>query len=295
MLAQFDRAIPRIVAVVVVVVMGSVLAGCGRDSATPLSLVRAASDATTSKHTALIAMTVNGGSAALSNLSFDGAFDFDAKLARVSIDASNLGLPGASGKIETIMEFGDNVVMYMRMPAMGDATGGKEWMKIDLLATLKTACPDTDLSALFRGQSGDPTSGLQLLESAKEVTTVGEEEVRGDETTHYRVVIDLTKAYATTPELAQLTTATTQSVDVWLDDDGRVRRFETSQDASTLRMPPCLAAAAQTGASPVTGTTKVTYEMYDFGKDVNITVPAPSEVADFQQLMPGVPAGVPAA
>jgi hypothetical protein len=48
-------------------------------------------------------------------------------------------------------------------------------------------------------------------------------------------------------------------------------------------MPDCLKAAQS--SNPFKGPTTMTYEMYDFGKKVVVSVPAANDVADLQELM----------
>ncbi len=75
---------------------------CGSDSATPLETVQAASVATAGSKTASIAMTITGGQGALKDVTFNGAYDFDRKLMSFTMDASKLGIPGATGNIEAV-------------------------------------------------------------------------------------------------------------------------------------------------------------------------------------------------
>lgn len=271
-----------------------VFAACGSDSATPLETVRRAAAATSSADTARLHMEMETGQSGVPKISFDGAFDFDRQLLRFSLDGKTLGIPGFDSKIDAIMDVAEAPVQYMRMPGLEDELDGKHWMKIDIGAAMREACPDLDFAAILEAQSGDPTSGLQFLEGAERVDVVGEEKVRGADTTHYHVVVNVTKAAERLPEearetmrkLAAMYTNPEQEMDVWLDGDDRVRKYEQSIDNSAIQLPDCLNTPAAQQANPFAGgTMHFVYELYDFGADVNIVLPEDSDVVDLQQIM----------
>src|SRR5207245_1455114 len=103
---------------------------------------------------------------------------------------------------------------------------------------------DVDFNQIMQAQTNDPTSGLRLLRGAETVTNVGPEQVRGTGTTHYALVVNIDKAAASAPasaqdamrKLAALYTVKDFNVDVWLDGDGRVRRFQQTIDGSTIKL-----------------------------------------------------------
>ena len=53
-------------------------------------------------------------------------------------------------------------------------------------------------------------------------------------------------------------------------------------DSNNLKLPDCLAASQS--QNPFNGTTKVSYELFDFGKKVDIEVPAANDVVDLADL-----------
>jgi hypothetical protein len=272
------------------VVLAVVAGACGGSKATPLETVRGASSATASAKSAAMSMTIKGASGALSNLSFSGGFDFDKHLAKVTIDGSKMGLPGG-GNIDAIMDFSDGAIEFMKIPGLAKELNGKHWVKLDLAATMAQACPGFDFGSLLKAQSGDPTSGLQVLTAADKVTVVGKEKVRGEQTTHYQVQVNLAKVVANAPEasretmrkLAEFYVNPVLQQEVWIDGDGRARRVQQTVDSANMKLPDCMKAAS--AQNPFTGTTTVTYEMYDFGKPVDVTIPVANDVADFQELM----------
>lgn len=125
------------------------------------------------------------------------------------------------------------------------------------------------------------------MQGASKVTKVGSESIRGVKTTHYAVVIDVDKAVLAAPpaaqdamrQLAGLYTVKTLPLDVWLDAQQRVRRYQQTLDLSTLKLP----AAAK--ANNVLGSQlSIKFELYDFGAPVDVQVPAPDQVTDLAQL-----------
>jgi hypothetical protein len=262
---------------------------CGGSKATPLETVRAASQETAAAKTSAFSMSIEGGEGPLANLTMDGAFDFGAHLAKLNVDGSKMGLSGV-GKIPAIMDFRDGVIEYMKIEGLAEELDGKHWLKLDLGAAMKTVCPDIDFASLMKVQSGDPTSSLQQLAAADKVEVVGKEKVRDEDTTHYKVTIDIRKAAEVAPEAARPTMRQLASfyvdpighADLWLDGDGRARRVKQTVDPTNLNMPDCLKAAQ--ASNPFKGSTTMTYEMYDFGKDVDISVPVANDVADLQDL-----------
>ena len=173
-------------------------------------------------------------------------------------------------------------VIYERFPdRLTGALGGKPWVKIDVKAVT-----GVDPSALGQGQANDPTQGLAFLRGVSgPVREVGHERVRGDDTTHYAVTVDLERAVAQAPadQRAALQTlidqvgVATLPVDVWIDGDNRVRREHLAYDLSKMHLP------NQTTAP--TGAIDATIELYDFGVPVVVNVPPPDQVTDLGALL----------
>jgi hypothetical protein len=272
----------------VVVIVACVAGACGGNKATPLETVRGASSATASAQTAAMSLKIEGGAGALANLTMNGAFDFDKHLGNLKFDGSKMGL---SGSVEAIMDFRDGVLEYMKIPGLAQELDGKHWVKLDVGAAIKSLCPDLDFASLLQAQSGDPTSGLQQLETADKVTVIGKEKVRGEQTTHYGVDVNLAKVVDSMPadaretmrQLAAFYVDPVQHADVWLDGDGRARRVRQTIDAANMKLPACLSKTS--AQSPFQGKTTITTEMYDFGKEVEVSIPVANDTADFQELM----------
>jgi hypothetical protein len=256
-------------------------------------LVAATADATTKAKTAKLTLnaTIYGG-AITKNLSIDmdGAIAFDGSAADFTMDLSSI-LPNApsGARIEARLVDG---VMYMDMGSMMRAIGGQaggslpsglgdlHWVKLDM-------------HGATGGATSSPSQYTQYLEylrgaSGGKVDTIGHEQVRGVDTTHYHAEIpwetvvkkaeeNLDKA---SPELRaslqkslDLMQSTRDPVvaDVWIDADGLTRRLE-------MRMPFNIAATLGNV------TMKMTMELYDFGTPLNVEAPPASQVTDLSQF-----------
>jgi hypothetical protein len=175
--------------------------------------------------------------------------------------------------------------LYMKLPPSlaAQIPGGKPWLKLNLQEAGKQA--GIDLSQLLQSgnMSQDPTQMLDYLRAASgEVTKVGNEQVRGVDTTHYRATVDLKKVPDAAPsgqraalrkqidQLIALTGTRTIPTEVWIDGDNLVRRVKLSYVFD------------QNGER---GSTTVLEELYDFGAQVNVSPPTADEVVDITQLL----------
>jgi len=88
-----------------------------------------------------------------------------------------------------------------------------------------------------------------LRDASSENERVGEEDVRGATTVHYRLTVDC--------DAARLDCRTTTPVGVWIGEDGVVRRIELEDDEG-----------------------RATFEFFDFGAEVEIEPPPAADVID---------------
>ncbi len=195
-----------------------------------------------------------------------GAYDFVNHRGTI-----NLTLPQV-GAIETRVIGG---TIYEKLPAqVSGALGGKPWIKIDLAELSKCMGGNGALGNV--SQTSDPTQVLKYLKgSSQSVTKVGEEQVRGVHTTHYRAQVDMQRAVqqgafgqATADTFKKQFGTIVFPIDVWVDDQGRADRTSYSMKAGAV------------------GSFTLTQELYDFGKaDVsNVTAPPARETRDFSSL-----------
>jgi hypothetical protein len=211
----------------------------------------------------------------------DGAIDNASKRAQLTIDLSKaaaglpdmagaaLGALGNGGRVDVVTDGSDAYVNVGSLGSILGATSGKSWVKIS-----SKEAADGAAAAVASG-----TEILTLLGQAGDVTTVGTEQVRSVDTTHYRGTLDVAAALGQLPadeqgkigdRLSQLgidPTALSFPVDVWIGQDDLVRRVQLGVDGSKLP-----------GGSTAGTTATVTLELYDFGVPVNVTVPPADQV-----------------
>jgi hypothetical protein len=132
-----------------------------------------------------------------------------------------------------------------------------------------------DVNQLMGGAGQNPSDWLSRLQSQGEFSKVGTETLNGVETTHYHGTVDLRKAAANSPaadalqRILDLGAPSEYPIDVWIDDQGYVRQYQSSYD-ETL------------GGNTMSTTTKV--EMSDYGTQVAISPPPADEVFDATEL-----------
>lgn len=249
-----------------------------------IDVVRAAPQRTMDASTARVELTVkfsglpkNLGSTLDSTA--EGELDFVNQRSHMKMDVGGLF------DTEMIM---DGYVFYMNMGGLlGDPA--KPWIRADVADWV-------DVSRLQSSGNGasqnDPSQTLQWLRGmSNDVKSLGIETVRGVRTTHYRGTIDMTRAMEeltaalsdSAPaaireafERQQRTMPSSQTVDVWIDDDGLARRMRyTSSMGSDL---PQLKGVKM----------ETSIELFDFGKPVNISLPQPEEVQDFAAVLKAI-------
>lgn len=125
--------------------------------------------------------------------------------------------------------------------------------------------------------STDLTAGLETLRDASADTEqVGREDVAGVTTTHYRGTVDLVRSLEILQgplrEMVEQVLATGEAepvpFDVWIDDEGRVRRMENTV---SLELP-------QLQGQTLVVTTRL--DIGDFGVEVDVEAPPASAVRD---------------
>ncbi len=196
----------------------------------------------------------------------------------------------------------DNVV-YQKMPRemTAEIPGMKPWVAMNL-DTFYEDQLGASYSELEAANPTDPTGQLEALRDVGSVEKIGEERVRGADTIHYRAVTDLRevakeggpdvqKAYDKMIEQMGTSKLTT---DVWLDDEGRLRR---SQTETTMKAPLPDPSTGKTSETEIT--MKMTQEMFDFGTPVKVSPPPPQktmtqeeleqQVGEMQESMPPAP------
>ncbi len=216
---------------------------------------------------------------------------FDVFAAEAGSGGDDLGLLAGGFGGEMTMVF-DGDTTYISWPLMSVLAGVEtEWVSIsDPSATSDVL---GGLGGFGAGQFGtDPAGFLDFLGGSGDVVELGRESVRGVQTTRYGGVIDLVDAYelASPEERAamelQLSTGGLDAFfeipfEVWIDGDGLVRRFAVRFDFEAL-------AAGATDVGELPGAMLYSLEFFDFGEDIQITLPPPEQVTDLTSELLGV-------
>lgn len=207
-----------------------------------------------------------------------GAFDYERRAGAMTIEASQ---PGNAGSGRSRVVFSDRVVYYEVAP--GVLPDGRTWLRLDLRALGELSA--FDLEQLAQGSQSDPGQYLDwLAATGSEVEKVGREDVRGVATTRYRTSVVLDRVVEQAPEdvragvksfveRVQMQTGREElPTDVWIDQDGLVRRLEQEYPV-------------QAGGVGVETEATVTVELYDFGVAVDASPPSEEEALDIASLL----------
>jgi hypothetical protein len=171
--------------------------------------------------------------------------------------------------------------MYLKLPAQFASLSPKPWVRLD----------DEGMATAGLGQLTqlNPADQLAYLKGvSQDVTTVGKESIDGTPTTHYRATLDLDKAAEAMPAAARKNLAEarktlstgTLPADIWVDEQGMLRKFEV-----TLKLnPPKAAAVPGAPAGPMTMLVSQRYS--DLGKPVTVTAPPASQVTELSKVLP---------
>lgn len=261
------------------------LTACGGDSETPLELIATAGADTIEGETARLSLRQDiEGVPGVDDISLsgEGAVDFDTARATLDLDLAplleNLGVSAEEGRLETIS---DGTVAYLRAPFLTEQLDvDTPWVSVDV-AELGEDTAGIDLQQLQQLTGSNPSDALGLFEGVvgDSIEEVGEEQVRGADTTRYRATLDLQKAIreagaVTDEETFQRFVETLGTdeldVDLWVDDEGRIRKYSYVQ-----ALPP------EAGG----GESSITFEYYDFGADVEVRIPSPEETTDLLEVI----------
>lgn len=280
------RPLSVLLTLAVLVGMGA----CSEKERSPQQVLAGAPARTVASRTAKVALSVSvdGGSEAV-DFKGDGVFDFKSQRGRLVLDLSSLGLPGGGGDTEIV--FNADVV-FMKLPFELPELKDRPWVKIDLSELDELS--GVDVAQLRQIQSNDPTAALNYLHGVTDkVEVVGTEEVRGTTTTHYKAVIDLRKAAREVPadlkdditQIAKQLGSNTIGTEVWIDNEGRLRKLRYAVDVSKAELP------SKDGEAAPSGTLTATFELFDFGTETSVADPPAEQVTDLKELIGRPPAG----
>lgn len=211
-------------------------------------------------------------------IGMSGATDVPNNASRVSIDMSQIGEAALAGGGEVPAGFEDLFEEPLEIITIGD-TSYMRWSLLPMLMGVESEwvqLPPDESGALTSGlglgsAATSPTAFLdQLAEAETEVEVLGEETIRGQETTHYRVVVDVAALSEELPEeeRAQLeqdlgSLDEPLPIELWIGDDGRLYRYGFE------------AAGAQ---DPQVESVSALIDVFDHGAEVGITAPPADQV-----------------
>jgi hypothetical protein len=203
-----------------------------------------------------------------SNVTFEGAFDFEQQAGEYSASLTELGVT-SDEKVRGLLVDG---AIYLGIDALKNQPGfeatpeGIEWLKLDPaflgVSPIAQRNPSVGLDAL-RGVTGN-------------VSKTRSEKVGGAQTTRYRATLDLEKAVTSAPEdqrervRASVGALGSDKIraDVWIDTKGRLRKVR-------LRL----------AGDAVSNSGSVSFEFFDLGAPFTVTRPDPTTVIDFGEIV----------
>ena len=262
------RTLGIVVAVLLVAAIASALLVRGGDARSPEERF-AAVPAAVAKEPFSFEMTMGGtipGALDDFEITMTGAADPATGRTKAEMDMSAI-IPAGMGIPSKISMVSEGAVAYVLMPPAAGAA--PQWTKVDATQLTQGAAGGGLPSSTNPLDSFD-----QLRSVGSEIEEVGEEEVRGTKTTHYRATIDMQKVVDAMPPgqrpatVGPLAAMGAVPVDVWLDDDDRPRR-------QRMRIP------LPGGAGEMT----ITIEAFDFGKPVDIELPPADQIVDGSGLL----------
>lgn len=246
-----------------------------------LAAAPAATVSAGSARTAFTATLVDvGGASGTLGFSGEGQIDFESQRASSRSDLTELlrssGMQDVDGAMESVV---DGTISYLRSPFFTSMVNAPTpWIRIDPAAL--ESVTGMDMSQLSGLTSNDPNAQLAFLAGVVEgsVEELGEGEVRGTPTTRFRATVDLRQAAedagaVTDPEQFEQFVATLGgsdlTVEVDLDEDDRVRMLSYEHELP-----------AESGG----GRQQIELEYFDFGAEVDISIPPDDQVTDLTEL-----------
>ncbi|MGW0545897.1 hypothetical protein [Streptomyces altiplanensis] len=184
---------------------------------------------------------------------------------------SEMTLTAEGQKIEQRVVDG---TVYQKVPEAQQANvpGDKPWIKIDL----KKAAQRNGGGGAAQVNDPAEAAGFAKGVTDKDVKKIGTEKAGGTNTTRYRVTIDVDKLAGpgdrAKAEQLKKQLGPTLPMDVWLDDDGRIRRQQMDMNMK--------APAGPGAGGPQKVDVRTVIEYSDFGTELEVEPPAAGQTAD---------------
>jgi len=250
--------------VALVAAFAAALAGCGGASGSSLEASADATAAETSRFEVSYHIRGPEPKGEEYDLTAEGLFDYP----------NERGLMTISGRVPFL---GDDVLMkefrllgrigYIRWVIKDKSY----WVKEEQEA--ESGGDPTELLIPFPGSPTKPTDVLtRVLLASDENEEVGNDDVRGTKTTHYRAKVDLQKLVSQLPaaerpdgNVEELWGGRFVPVEIWIDDESRLRRITIQQ--------------SREDSSEVT-----TVELFDYGVEVEVEPPPEDELISQEEF-----------
>jgi hypothetical protein len=273
-----DLLMSRFAAPIVALLTVCLLVGCGSGDAASSSLTpqdiaaAAARTADFESYRASFSTTIDVSGQSIETTG-DGEFTNKGKKGRMTFKIS---AQGTDLGMDAVFDW---PVFYMRFPPeLGvKLPPGKNWVSMNMQKLGKSQ--GIDFQQLMQANQSDPGQALAYLRRLGDLETVGEEDVRGVETTHFRGVAELRRVAEEFPEtkasidqIIEKTKITSIPADVWVSADGLVRRLRYRYE--NMQFTP--------GAY---GDMTMEMELYDFGVQVSVEKPPAEEVVGMEKLL----------
>ncbi|MFI7500535.1 hypothetical protein ACIBVL_18915 [Streptomyces sp. NPDC049687] len=249
--------------------------GAGFD---PIAALRTAEKSTDGADSAKVESTTTMGS--VMSMTADGVLAWGDGL------TGNLIITYTGGTMaDTMRQMGSTSMEARYLPdayyaKMGDTfaeqSGGKHWIKY-AYDDLETLGGGSGAYLKDQMQNTTPNQSVKLLLASGDVRKVGEETVRGQETTHYSGRVDVADLAEKNSSLSRSQLddlkktldqagVTTETVDIWVDDqDLLVKKVEKGETTA--------------------GAYSQTAYYSDYGTDVSVEEPPAADTADFTELV----------
>ncbi|AJE84938.1 putative lipoprotein [Streptomyces albus] len=154
--------------------------------------------------------------------------------------------------------------------------GGKHWIRYSY-EDLEDLAGSSGAYMKDQLQNSTPNQSVKLLLASGDVRRVGEEEVRGEDTTHYRGKVEVAELaergsnldkdqLADLKKQLQASGITTETIDIWVDDKNLMVKKTEAGDTAKGRL-----------------TTTAFYS--DYGIHVTAEAPPADDTVDFKELM----------
>ncbi|MFF9776832.1 hypothetical protein ACF1HJ_24630 [Streptomyces sp. NPDC013978] len=204
---------------------------------------------------------------------------------------------GASEGEPMDLRFADGVLYAEGDPAAIGAPADKEWISVGPAVWGRGGAENNTYRVLPTVLEASPLAQSTLLTGAKKVREVGTGTVDGSGTTHYRGTVTwdglrdaqaaardkATRKLRTTSldQFMMLDIEETLTMDLWVDDDGRAKRYRLRGETEALK----------DGRMVDTGPLDLTVTLLDFDRPVTVETPPAEDTVDLAERVDGAAEG----